>query len=474
MAISFNDNIRISAPKPLDAKYLNTSNLPYTNVAEVNSTILESERYIGLTVNINNVEYWYDTGVTNGDLVIKASTSDSYVSGGTLSGTTLLLGRTEELGDVNIELSGITNYDKYVTGATYSASTLSLQRSQGLPDVTVTLGISGVTDGVVTGATLSGDTLVLERSLGLSNVTADLSSLSSNIYVSGGTLDGSAQLILNRSEGQSDVTIDLSPLSAGTSNDLYTGLTPSTITLGGLTAGAILTGRSYTDILQEMLVVYQLPAFGGAPTIGAQPTTVEVGTTLSGSTTFTWSTTNSGNVSGNSIAIYDVNGTVYLETGLANDGTQATTINTIILNSNGALQQWRMEGTNTNSGLFTSPNRTVTARYNRYFGATVSSPIDSTTVKALPSNAFQTSNSNVFSFSTGSVLTKFVVALPPSRTISNVIDLDALSADITSQYVSTGTINVLDAGGTNRLYNIYEMNIGSPYASSHNHQIQTA
>lgn len=477
MAISFNDNLRISGPKPLDAKYLNTSNLPYVSIAEVNSSILESERYIGLTVNINNVEHWYELATGDGDLVIKTA-EDIFVSGGTLSGSTLVLQRTEGLSDVTVELSGMTSLDTFVSGATYSGSTLSLQRTQGLPDVTVNIGVSGVTDGVVSGATLNGATLELQRTIGLSDVTVDLSALSgttTDIFVSGGTLDGAAQLNLQRSEGQADVVIDLSALSGGTGGgDEYTGATPSTITIGGLGAGSVLTGRSYTDIFEEMLVVYQNPAFAGAPTVTVQPSTVEVGTTLTGSRTFSWSTSNSGNVSGNTIAIYDTTDASYLAQNLANDGSESATITVIQLNSNGATQQWKTEGTNTNLVLFSSSNRTVTARFIRYYGATASSPTDSATVKALPANAFQTSNTNVFNLATGSALTKFVVALPPSRTISNVIDLDALNADITSQYVLTGTINVQDAGGTNRLYNIYEMNVGAAYASSHNHQITTA
>jgi hypothetical protein len=66
------------------------------------------------------------------------------------------------------------------------------------------------------------------------------------------------------------------------------------------------------------------------------------------------------------------------------------------------------------------------------------------------------------------------VALPPSVTISTVIDIDASNANITSTYILTGTINVVDAGGTNRAYNIYELNLGAPYSFSHQHSITTA
>ena len=69
MAITLNDNLQINAGKPVDSKYLSSSNVPYADVSAANTAIPISYRYQGLKVNINNIEYWYYTGVTNGDLV---------------------------------------------------------------------------------------------------------------------------------------------------------------------------------------------------------------------------------------------------------------------------------------------------------------------------------------------------------------------------------------------------------------------
>lgn len=71
MAIGLNDNIKIEAGKPGDAKYLNPLNTPYSSINEVNTTIPVPQRHVGLTVNINNVEYWYKLGVTDTNLVLK-------------------------------------------------------------------------------------------------------------------------------------------------------------------------------------------------------------------------------------------------------------------------------------------------------------------------------------------------------------------------------------------------------------------
>lgn len=258
----------------------------------------------------------------------------------------------------------------------------------------------------------------------------------------------------------------------GNSNYTPQGVTLATV--GGIASGTNLgtSPIAIQDLLDDILYPYVNPVFTSF-SVSGQSTTVEVGTTLSGSKTFTWGITlNSGVVP--TIDLYDNTAASTLLAGTANDGTQAQTITTIQVNSNGATQSWRGIGNNTSpSGTFNSSNFVVTARFYRFFGPTASSPANSAAVRALSSSAFHT-GATTFSLETGTTQTKFVVALPPGVTISSVIDLDALSADITSQYVLTGTVNVLDAGSTNRAYNIYEMNVGIAYSSSHTHQIVTA
>jgi hypothetical protein len=72
MSFSLFDNVKVTTGKPLDAKYLKANNLPYADINEVNAEIPLSQRYIGLTVNIASVEYWYANGVTDDDLIPKA------------------------------------------------------------------------------------------------------------------------------------------------------------------------------------------------------------------------------------------------------------------------------------------------------------------------------------------------------------------------------------------------------------------
>jgi hypothetical protein len=81
MAINLSDNIKISAPLPVDSRYFNNL-VPYTSKTEVINTIPVGERYIGLTVNINGVEYWFESAIASvSDLVLK-------INAGTLIGAT--------------------------------------------------------------------------------------------------------------------------------------------------------------------------------------------------------------------------------------------------------------------------------------------------------------------------------------------------------------------------------------------------
>jgi len=258
----------------------------------------------------------------------------------------------------------------------------------------------------------------------------------------------------------------------GGGSSTYGGNSPTTVTVGGLASGSAISGNTYDAIIQAIVAPYVNPAFSSF-SISGQSTTVEVGTTLSGSKTFIWGITlNSGAVS--LIDLFDVTAASTLLSNTANDGSQAQTITTVQLNSNGSTQAWRgvLHDTNVIQNI-NSSTFTVTSRFLRFFGATASSPANSAAVRAISAGTFHT-GATTFTLATGNTLTKFVVALPPGVTISTVIDVDALGADITSQYVLTGTVNVLDAGGTNRAYNIYEMNIGVVYSSSHNHSITTA
>jgi len=113
MSIKLADNIQVQTTKPVDSKYLYIT-VPYSGETQVNSTIPSDERHPGLTVNINNDEWWYKDGVLNGDLVQKSLGGTSNLSGAT-NGLSLFSGDTYVglgggLTDItNITISGTTS-----------------------------------------------------------------------------------------------------------------------------------------------------------------------------------------------------------------------------------------------------------------------------------------------------------------------------------------------------------------------------
>lgn len=104
-----------------------------------------------------------------------------------------------------------------------------------------------------------------------------------------------------------------------------------------------------------------------------------------------------------------------------------------------------------------------------FYGPTAADPDTSSEVRALSIRQFSDVSGNI-TLNTGNVEKIFSIAFPPGATISQVLDLDALNANITNNYVLS-TVSVNDAGGTATQYNVYTMTNAIPYSDSHRHQI---
>ncbi len=249
----------------------------------------------------------------------------------------------------------------------------------------------------------------------------------------------------------------------------YSGPSPSNITVGGLPAGTSLTGRNALNILEEMLVDYLTPTFSSFLITG-QSTQLETGTTISGTKTFTWVTTNQSNVATGSIIITNNTSGSTLASGLNDDSSEVLGIGTIT-NSTETTQVFRIQGTNTNSNTFTR-DFTITYKYYYWYGASSVAPTTSAQVRALPGYRFNGSGST-WDLQTGNVEKIFTVAVPSAYTITSVLDLDALNANITANYILS-TFNVQDANSNNVSYNVYTCTNAIPYSSNHRHQITIA
>jgi hypothetical protein len=188
------------------------------------------------------------------------------------------------------------------------------------------------------------------------------------------------------------------------SGSIYDLASPATITVGGVPSGYVLTGKSTSEILEKMLVVYQAPTFS-AFSITGQSTTIEVGVALSGSKTFTWATTNNGNITPNTLSIKDVDANNVLASGLSNDGTESITIGTIT-NTSPIIQDWEIRGTNTQAADFTR-TFTVSSIYPYFWGKVASGGAASGVNRPASNQALINSGTKVVASSTGTITIDF-------------------------------------------------------------------
>ena len=142
---------------------------------------------------------------------------------------------------------------------------------------------------------------------------------------------------------------------------------PSTVDVGGLTAGSILTGLTSNEILEDILVPFLEPTFSSFS--ANQTQTVEIGTTISGTRNFSWAFTDAGNVQDNTLDIYDVTAASPI---LSNTGTTSPAngvgVTSITFDQYGDTQIWRGQADDTQALEFISSNYTVTGYFPYYWG----------------------------------------------------------------------------------------------------------
>jgi hypothetical protein len=125
MAINIGTGLQVNAGVPLDVKFFNESVQPYTATTEVTTTIPLAQRHIGLTVLVDDgsgpEEYWFATGVTNSDLVVK---SPDIAAAGGLTGATNGLTSTGAVVALGGSLTGNTTIDLNNSDITFNNGSL--------------------------------------------------------------------------------------------------------------------------------------------------------------------------------------------------------------------------------------------------------------------------------------------------------------------------------------------------------------
>jgi hypothetical protein len=239
-----------------------------------------------------------------------------------------------------------------------------------------------------------------------------------------------------------------------------------TETVGGIQAGQSFTGTS-KDYWTKALIKYQPPAIASFTVNGRGSTTYEIGTSVAGAAvSFSWATSNPDNVAGK-LTLTDVTGnaTVSATEPASGSDTQAVAGYTVV---SGESRRYRIAGKNTEGGSFSGDVATF-GQYCAFYGAVPQAPSSSAGVRALP-NSFLIGGGAACELNTGDAYRTFVLWLPPGRSLTQVLDFDALGANITGQYIAS-PLSVADAGGTMVPGTLYAMTQAVPYRANHRHQI---
>jgi hypothetical protein len=119
------------------------------------------------------------------------------------------------------------------------------------------------------------------------------------------------------------------------------------------------------------------------------------------------------------------------------------------------------------AGSVESPNLSYRGLRAVFYGSVASKQTDSAGIRTLTKVL---ENVTSFTLSTGSVNTIFQIWLPTGLSLTSVIDLDALSAEIVGDYTSEA-LAVNDAGGNSIAGTLYTKTQNVAYTSNHRHQV---
>lgn len=239
--------------------------------------------------------------------------------------------------------------------------------------------------------------------------------------------------------------------------------------VGRYTNGQVIPaqGKTAEEVFGLIAQEYLVPTISSF-SISGQATSVESGTSFpAGLKPFAWASTNTSNIVSGTLAVTDVTLGTTLATNLANDGAENINVPLYQLNGN-VSKTFRLTANQLIGGPITR-DFTINSYYRIFFGPTVSVPTNSAEARALPSSQL-TNAGNTFILNTGTINSHFCFAIPSSKNLTIVTDLDAANATLTSAYTLTN-ITVNDTGGTPISYKLYSLTIVGTYSSNHRHQI---
>lgn len=242
----------------------------------------------------------------------------------------------------------------------------------------------------------------------------------------------------------------------------YTNLTPTPVTQGGIPAGSTFSAKTMQEMWDMFLYPYQYPAFTSFSRTNLL-SQYELGqeVEISGQT-FTWTNSNDSNVVLGSLYIEQLNPvTTTIVSGLNPDtpgpGNTTITLGTTISSSSLAtLGLYRITGTNTNSGTFSSTiSRTWKPRW--YYGRSANTSVTEAEVTGFTSTLTTGVVNNYVSITNDPSNTTYIYLVIPTS-LAQPTDLrDSVAGCFGSNipYTNLGTITFNNAYGVSQTYDVY-------------------
>lgn len=120
-------------------------------------------------------------------------------------------------------------------------------------------------------------------------------------------------------------------------------------------------------------------------------------------------------------------------------------------------------------------NTTVNFVTITYYGVSSSAPTTSSAVRSLPQRIFSDSMAPTFNLTTGTINSNFTIAIPSTKNLVKVEDVESSNADVTSTYIlSVSLTSISDYYGNSVSYKVYTASYALPYSPSHTHRITTS
>jgi hypothetical protein len=251
-------------------------------------------------------------------------------------------------------------------------------------------------------------------------------------------------------------------------NDIVVALSPNK-TLGKYVNGQTIlsAGLTFEQVINDIAIEYLFPSITSFSMSG-QATTVESGTSLTGNKTFSFSisnagsTGNAGNVSPDTLSIYQQ--TVLIGSEFPVSSPVSVAITPVNLTGNGTVYSWYATAVNTQSNIFQSNTYSITSRYKMFYGNVTPTTTNLTGAPTTSSEVRALINNNTFALTqtlSGIVISStraFSIAIPTFRNLYSVTSQPSGEILTLNFMANTTVVSVADASGTAfNNYNVYTM-----------------